>query len=553
MAPKRPHKTLTLAEKHEILQQLSSGVSGKVLADKYGVGTSTISDIKKKSEKIKRYVYMFMCMKFVNVPVICSYIGNCFSAPGRKQTLRKGEYPRMETELYSWFLVQRERHATVTSHILREKAIQLYAKHYGDNKFSASRGWVNKFKKRHGIRHLKVSGEKLSSDPNVVRPFLQKLSDKIKELNVMPNQIYNADESALFWKLLPDRTLVHAREKTAPGRKISKERVTFLAGANGDGSHKLKMMVIGKSKNPRAFKNCTIPVEYHSTKNAWMTSALFVKWFRESFVKQVRIFQTSHNLNGKALLLIDNAPSHATETQLTSDDGKIVTMFLPPNCTPLIQPMDQNAIRLIKLHYRKSLLVHILSFEESDISNTLKNINLKDAVFLLASSWDKVTSESIQKCWRKIFFYPDDDESATIESDSDYDSNDLIPLSLLKERMNECASEDRREIAEISNMLRNVNIENNQLTESEISEWIVGDEEHLPLHSDESDSEEEVVRIEPKVKHDEAIRCFGTCIQWAEENGAELNALSILRMLRQRAMEAKHDSIKQTKLTDFFK
>lgn len=115
---------------------------------------------------------MFACLlcvcKLFIFLLIFSYIGGCCSPPGRKKTLRQGEYPKMETELYSWFLMQRERHATVTSHILREKAVQIYEKHYGDNKFTASRGWVNKFKKRYGIRHLKVSGEKLSSDPTVV-------------------------------------------------------------------------------------------------------------------------------------------------------------------------------------------------------------------------------------------------------------------------------------------------------------------------------------------------------------------------------------------------
>lgn len=455
----------------------------------------------------------------------------------------------MEAELYKWFVLQRERQATVTSHILREKAMQLYEKHHGDNKFIASRGWVNKFKKRYGIRQLKVSGEKLSSDPTVVQPFLEKLAAKIQELNLQPNQIYNADESALFWKLLPDRTLVQVHEKAAPGRKVSKERVTFLACANGDGEHKLKMMVVGKSKNPRAFKNCTLPVEYHSTKNAWMTSALFVKWFHESFVKQVRTFQASHNFSGSAILLIDNAPSHATEAQLTSDDGKIITMFLPPNCTPLIQPMDQNAIRLVKLYYRKSLLVHVLSLEESDISNTLKNMTLKDAVFMLASSWDKVTADSIRKCWHKIFFY----NQLTTDSNLEYDSDDLIPLSELKERHESRGNEEQGEFIEIRTLMQNVPTENNQLSELEIHEWIVGDEKHLPLHSDDSESEEEVVRTEPKVKHDEAIRCFSTCIKWAEENNAELNAMCILQMLRQRAMQAKQRSIKQTKLTEFFK
>lgn len=54
MAPiKRNHKTLSLKEKSAIIDELKRGVSGKSLALKYGVGTSTISDIRKKSDKIK--------------------------------------------------------------------------------------------------------------------------------------------------------------------------------------------------------------------------------------------------------------------------------------------------------------------------------------------------------------------------------------------------------------------------------------------------------------------------------------------------------------------
>lgn len=50
---KRNHKTLTLRDKSEIIDSLHRGISGKALALKYDVGTSTISDIKKNEEKIK--------------------------------------------------------------------------------------------------------------------------------------------------------------------------------------------------------------------------------------------------------------------------------------------------------------------------------------------------------------------------------------------------------------------------------------------------------------------------------------------------------------------
>lgn len=278
-----------------------------------------------------------------------------------------------------------------------------------------------------------------------------------------------------------------------------------------------------------------------------MTSSLFIKWFHESFVVQVKKFQAEQNFNGQAILLVGNAPSHASETQLISDDGKIITIFLPPNCTPLIQPMDQNAIRLTKMYYRKSLLVHVLSLEENDLSKALKNINLKDAVFLLANSWDKLSPTVIEKCWKKIF------DSNIATSETEEDSDDDIPLSILKERWM-LGDNDQQEVKEIGNMLQQINNSENAPNESEIAEWIEGDKDHLTVDSDDGSSEgNEVPRDALKIKHEEAIGSFSTCIQWAEENGVDLNSLTILRMLRQRAMEAKQGCLRQKKISDFFK
>lgn len=47
----------------------------------------------------------------------------------------------------------------------------------------------------------------------------------------------------------------------------------------------------------------------------------------------------------KAVLLLDNAPSHPCEALLKSDDGKIFVKYLQPSVTALIQPMDQGWIK----------------------------------------------------------------------------------------------------------------------------------------------------------------------------------------------------------------
>ena len=91
--------------------------------------------------------------------------------------------------------------------------------------------------------------------------------------------IFNADETGLFYRCLPDRTYVFKNDKCADG-KLSKERLTVLVTASMAGE-KLLLLVFGKSANPRCFKNIKkLPLPYESTKKAWMTAAIFETWVK---------------------------------------------------------------------------------------------------------------------------------------------------------------------------------------------------------------------------------------------------------------------------------
>jgi hypothetical protein len=98
--------------------------------------------------------------------------------------------------------------------------------------------------------------------------------------------------------------------------------VTVAACSNASGTHKLSLFVIGTSHKPRAFKNLnlsSLPVYYRAQKSVWMDATLFRVWFHEEFVPAVSRHLKSRNLPEKALLVLDNAPSHPNESELKKE------------------------------------------------------------------------------------------------------------------------------------------------------------------------------------------------------------------------------------------
>jgi len=83
------------------------------------------------------------------------------------------------------------------------------------------------------------------------------------------HQIFNSDETKLYWRLLPSKTLADASEKSVNNFKSPKDRVTLMATVNASGDVKLPLLFIHKSAEPRCFagiNKSVLPVYYYSQK-----------------------------------------------------------------------------------------------------------------------------------------------------------------------------------------------------------------------------------------------------------------------------------------------
>lgn len=105
---------------------------------------------------------------------------------------------------------------------------------------------------------------KLSADSEEVVKFKMKFPKLLKENDLFENQQFNCNEMVLRFRLLSSKTLTVKGEALAPVCKNSKKTVIVL-GFNPSGNLQFKIMIIWKSKKPRASRMSTTRVFIYIT------------------------------------------------------------------------------------------------------------------------------------------------------------------------------------------------------------------------------------------------------------------------------------------------
>ena len=259
-----------------------------------------MSDIWKEREKIQQFVT----------------IDQNPNISKKRCVVRDVHFGELDRACYLWFVQQRTKGAPVSGPLIQEKSLQLFPQlypHLESDSFKASSGWLQKFCNRHAIKAVTLQGESLSADVSAVEPFRLQLQFIMRAEGYTSNQVFNADETGIYWRMIPSKSLVLHEETNAKNFQLSKDRVTLLACANASGTCRLPLAFVHKSVKPRCFKHMnmdTLPVHYFAQNNSWMNSKLFLQWFQIRFLPHVKLFHQNNGIENKALLLIDNAPAH---------------------------------------------------------------------------------------------------------------------------------------------------------------------------------------------------------------------------------------------------
>ena len=132
---------------------------------------------------------------------------------------------------------------------------------------------------------------------------------------------------------------------------------------------------------------------------------MFIKYFNNHVNKR------------RVLLLLDNAPSHIWNENHKVDFPNLNIIFLPPNTTSKLQPMDAGIIASFKRHYRKCQLEYVVDM--IDAGKNPYKIDQLTAMRWSCMVWRNLNASVLANCWRHTTLLTNDDTMSIINAEQD--------------------------------------------------------------------------------------------------------------------------------------
>ncbi|KAM6401085.1 tigger transposable element-derived protein 4 [Pluvialis apricaria] len=383
----RRKKSISIEEKIDIISAVESGKKKADIAAKYGIKKNSLSSIMKNKEKV---LEAFESLRF---------------DPKRKR-LRTAFYTDLEEALMKWYRMAQCLNVPVNGPMLRLKAND-FAQKLGHSDFKCSNGWLDRFKSRYGLVFRAQPVEAAASTTvDAPAPWYQDVLPYYLN-DYQPKNVFFIQETGLLYQMLPHNTFAFKGETCSVG-KLSNERITIAVGTNMDGSEKLPLLVIGKNKSPRSFKDAeSLPVDYEANDMAWMTSEVFEQWMHKLDDR----FQAQQR---QVVILVDSLPAHTEVKNLKS----VKLVFSPPDSSSWVDT-KKGVIRSLKVKYRRCLIKRFVDCVEG---NKEFMLTILDAIEMLHLCWRKVTPETCVKSYKEAGFKLEtkaNDNNTEVESDFD--------------------------------------------------------------------------------------------------------------------------------------
>lgn len=263
--------------------------------------------------------------------------------------------------------------------------------------FTASNGWVDRFKARHGFPSHKLNPvQKLSiatenTQELSVANFINEVVNAVFEYGA--RYVFNMDETPVKVVEMPrtawNNSFSHKKLKTRCNGN-PKQKVTVMPTITADGK-KLPLAWINKAETDYAIKNrMKLPQQIFSyySDSGWVNEGIMLRWL-------IEVIKPAIPKRGAALI-IDSYDAHWTPAVCEcARKMKLRLIEVPKGTTSEYQPLDISVNGPMKRIEQRLFMDHKLNFPES--SDTIEN-----AVLRAFNAYNEIGKHTILKGWEQV-------------------------------------------------------------------------------------------------------------------------------------------------------
>jgi hypothetical protein len=261
------------------------------------------------------------------------------------------------------------------------------------SKFSASTGWVQRFKARwnfpsHKIKPVaRISKQAENLNTEKIAVFKNEVVNALLEYD--PAMVLNMDETPLKCVEMPLKGWNKIGSKNALKSKAKniKNNITLMPTVTAAGT-KLPLAWINKGKTDLGISRKTLPENIFSywSESGWVNAGIMLRYLKEIVLPYTK--------KRPAALLLDNYGAHWEEcvTDFCSKN-KLRLIEVPEGETGQLQPLDVSVNAAMKNKRRKL-------YVEDRIADPDTCDSVEKAVWRGHASYDSVNSEVIKKGWK---------------------------------------------------------------------------------------------------------------------------------------------------------
>jgi len=320
----------------------------------------------------------------------------------------KMKYAELYTFLYARVKEMREESQAISHNILINLAIQEDPE-IRTLSNTGKRSLIDRFMKLFKLSIRTITTSQSSQDPEMsqseeqtIENFRNEYFQTIRNFGIRPEDIFNMDQSSLFYETLPKKTIeIKGSKKVSVAAKGGqKKRATILSLINSLGEKFKQFVILKGTYNARIYE---VVSQYNddsnifsTQENAWTDTQQLEDWLNNIW------WPIAQSNERPKLLIVDSYPIH-TDLKSELEKHNTTVLFIPKGLTKSLQPLDGLYHKAYKSFAREfwisnqSSLINTEAEWRMTLINCVKQIHSQITQETVISSWKMVRLECPQR------------------------------------------------------------------------------------------------------------------------------------------------------------